>query len=368
MARRLKPVSRVSRGANITSAVLVTSEYYQPSMVDSFLFEEHLNATGEGKYYIHTSDICMLFNQRRLDKLTSQALIQHFNEKMLDKQINYNKEMYQQQLGDTWQFYNDSKQNQWDMWNATNEYNSASAQRQRLEAAGLNPQLLMSGNNVGTATATGGTSASSPSAQGINPPTATPYSADYSGIAQGVGAAIDAYNQIANSAADRKVKEAQANNLRIEGKYMAQQILVDMYSKYTNAKNDTERTAIAKFLSSFDADLKASQTALNNENIGLVRNQARIAATQSVIMDTQLQFLPMQLKYELIDTMADISVKIATAELTRKQAEHEVAKKAETIVRTAMAQQQYEFNTMNYEKHRGYGPCGQRDRVPFRAI
>lgn len=272
-----------------------------------------------------------------------------FNEKMLDKQINYNKEMYQQQLGDTWQFYNDSKQNQWDMWNATNEYNSASAQRQRLEAAGLNPQLLMSGNNVGTATATGGTSASSPSAQGINPPTATPYSADYSGIAQGVGAAIDAYNQIANSAADRKVKEAQANNLRIEGKYMAQQILVDMYSKYTNAKNDTERTAIAKFLSSFDADLKASQTALNNENIALVRNQARIAATQSVIMDTQLQFLPMQLKYELIDTMADISVKVATAELTRKQAEHEVEKKAETIVRTAMAQQGYEFDSQTFD-------------------
>lgn len=78
MTRRLKPVSRVSRGANITSAVLITSEYYQPSMVDSFLFEEHLDSTGKGKYYIHTSDICMLFNQKRLDKLTSQALIQHF--------------------------------------------------------------------------------------------------------------------------------------------------------------------------------------------------------------------------------------------------------------------------------------------------
>ena len=279
-----------------------------------------------------------------------------FNEKMLDKQINYNKEMYQQQLGDTWQFYNDSKQNQWDMWNATNEYNSASAQRQRLEAAGLNPQLLMSGNNVGTATATGGTSASSPSAQGINPPTATPYSADYSGIAQGVGAAIDAYNQIANSAADRKVKEAQANNLRIEGKYMARQILVDMYSKYTNAKNDTERTAIAKFLSSFEADLKASQTALNNENIALVRNQARIAATQDVIMNTRLQFLPMQLKYELIDKKADISVKIATERLTRKQIEHECEKISETIARASIADTQAKFDqeTFNDRKQTIY--------------
>ena len=59
-----------------------------------------------------------------------------FNEKMLDKQMAYNKEMYQQQLGDQWNFYNDAKQNSWDMFNATNEYNSASAQRERLEAAG----------------------------------------------------------------------------------------------------------------------------------------------------------------------------------------------------------------------------------------
>lgn len=39
-----------------------------------------------------------------------------------------------------------------DMWNRTNEYNSASAQRKRLEEAGLNPYLMMSGGNAGTAT------------------------------------------------------------------------------------------------------------------------------------------------------------------------------------------------------------------------
>lgn len=40
---------------------------------------------------------------------------------------------------------------QWKMWNAENEYNSASAQRARLEEAGLNPYMMMSGGSAGTA-------------------------------------------------------------------------------------------------------------------------------------------------------------------------------------------------------------------------
>lgn len=40
-----------------------------------------------------------------------------------------------------------------EMWNLTNEYNSASAQRQRLEEAGLNPYMMMSGSSAGTASA-----------------------------------------------------------------------------------------------------------------------------------------------------------------------------------------------------------------------
>ena len=111
-----------------------------------------------------------------------------FNEKMFDKQVAYNKEMYQQQLGDQWKFYNDSKQNAWDlvanqqqfqtdMWNKNNEYNSASAQRERLEAAGLNPYMMMNGGSAGTAQVMSGSSGAAPSggapsAQGVTPPTA----------------------------------------------------------------------------------------------------------------------------------------------------------------------------------------------------
>ena len=76
MARRLTALKRTSNGANITPAVLLTSNFYQPSLIDNFLFQEV--SDGESKSYTLTSDIYMLFNQKRLDKLTSQALIQHF--------------------------------------------------------------------------------------------------------------------------------------------------------------------------------------------------------------------------------------------------------------------------------------------------
>ena len=52
----------------------------------------------------------------------------------------YNRENLELQIGE-----------QWKMWNAENEYNSASAQRQRIEEAGLNPYMMMSGGSAGTA-------------------------------------------------------------------------------------------------------------------------------------------------------------------------------------------------------------------------
>jgi hypothetical protein len=41
------------------------------------------------------------------------------------------------------------------MWNKENAYNTASAQRQRLEEAGLNPYLMMNGGSAGVAQSAG---------------------------------------------------------------------------------------------------------------------------------------------------------------------------------------------------------------------
>ena len=69
------------------------------------------------------------------------------------------------------------------MWNKENAYNTASAQRQRLEEAGLNPYLMMNGGSAGVAQSVGtGASASSSGSAVMQP-----FQADYSGIGSSIG-------------------------------------------------------------------------------------------------------------------------------------------------------------------------------------
>lgn len=283
-----------------------------------------------------------------------------FNEKMFDKQIAYNKEMYQQQLGDQWKFYNDSKQNAWDlvenqqqfqtdMWNKNNEYNSASAQRDRLEAAGLNPYLMMNGGSAGTAQTMSGSagvapSGAAPSGQGVTPPTATPYSADYSGITAGLGRAID----VLVSMPDRKVKEAQADNLRIEGKYIAGKAMAQILQMKTEAKTKESRLALDKLIADFDNNLKVSNMAVNNQNIAESKARTQLSVTENLMRQRELSFLPQAQKLQLAQGAADIAFRYSQKNLTDKQARHEVEKLAETVVRANGQALQNQFDADTY--------------------
>lgn len=284
-----------------------------------------------------------------------------FNEKMFDKQVAYNKEMYQQQLGDQWKFYNDSKQNAWDlvgnqqqfqkdMWNKTNEYNSPAAQRSRLEAAGLNPYMMLNGGSAGTAQTMSGSagaapSGGAPSAQGVTPPTATPYSADYSGVTAGLGRAID----VLSSLSDRKVKEAQADNLRIEGKYIAGKAMAQILQMKTEAKTKEARLAMDKLVNDVRKNLMSSQIAVNDQNIAESKARTEIAVTENLMRQQELSFLPQAQKLQLAQGAADIAFRYSQKNLTDKQARHEVEKLAETVVRANGQALQNQFDAETYK-------------------
>uniref|UniRef100_A0AAU8AVU3 DNA pilot protein n=1 Tax=Dulem virus 231 TaxID=3145708 RepID=A0AAU8AVU3_9VIRU len=284
-----------------------------------------------------------------------------FNEKMLEKQMAFDKEMYTTQVGDQWKFYNDAKQNSWDMltnqqnyqtemWNKQNEYNTPEAQRQRFEAAGLNPYMMMNGGSAGVAGSVSGTSGSSPGAPsapgalGVNPPTASPYSLNYSGITEGLGMAVDALL----SAPERDVKRAEADNLRIEGKYKAAKMVAEIADLKTNARTKSEQMQLNKLIASFDNDLKTSQMEVNNEKIGLLRTQTRLTATQDVMLNTQLNFLSQEKKMQLALGAADLALKKSQKGLTDKQAAHEIEKLSETVVRANGQAIQNQYNSETY--------------------
>lgn len=75
--RRVEPFKKKAQPNNLNSAVMRTTEFLQPSPLDEFMFQE-VEFDGQ-KSVTLTSDIYMLFNQQRLDKLSREHLIDYFN-------------------------------------------------------------------------------------------------------------------------------------------------------------------------------------------------------------------------------------------------------------------------------------------------
>lgn len=126
------------------------------------------------------------------------------------------------------------EQNQWnlDQWNRENEYNSASSQRQRLEDAGLNPYLMMSGGSAGTASSI---TSASPT------PTVTPtmQTPDMSLYAQtgysGTGAALSSIGSIFQSGVQGYMEGAQlTSQMSLQD---AQKQKVESETQFQNIQN-----------------------------------------------------------------------------------------------------------------------------------
>lgn len=56
------------------------TQFRQPSMVDSFLCQKHQNAVDGVESVRMTSDIYMLFNAQRLDRMSRDAVLRHFED------------------------------------------------------------------------------------------------------------------------------------------------------------------------------------------------------------------------------------------------------------------------------------------------
>lgn len=107
-----------------------------------------------------------------------------------------------------------ARQFQLDMWNRTNEYNSASGQRSRLEEAGLNPYLMMNGGSAGAAQSAGSTSPASAA------PPLSMQRQDFSSLSSSLSTALQIANQTKETNASvqslqsqKSLFDAQANSI-----------------------------------------------------------------------------------------------------------------------------------------------------------
>ena len=75
--RRLEPYVASKRFSNITSKEMKCSEFRESSPVDQFIFQE-IEVDGKSSIRL-TSDIYMLFNQQRLDRMSRESLLSYFD-------------------------------------------------------------------------------------------------------------------------------------------------------------------------------------------------------------------------------------------------------------------------------------------------
>lgn len=191
-----------------------------------------------------------------------------WSERMMNKQHQYNVAMMTSQNRFAQQQAADANAFTEKMWNKTNEYNSAKNQAARLREAGLNPALVMSGQNAGSAIGASGVNGAVPSGNGVglpSPASATMQPINYNGIGTAVNEAMQLHQLQQRTSA--------------ETNWMNTQSVVAKAKAAAEVAEIAERTRGHKFQNNLNEATESILAATRNEQY-LNEVQKRLNATQ----------------------------------------------------------------------------------------
>lgn len=206
------------------------------------------------------------------------------------------------------------------MFDATNEWNSASAQRSRLEAAGLNPYLMLDGGNAGTASSASGDSASYSSMPNFAPP-------DLSSVTNGLTSVGDRIADFAMQRAEIRSKNAKSNIDEIDGLYRGLKNLSEIgVNNSVRDKNILERQ-MTEFMLDFNREIRQTRIDSERERLKILQTEAAHEAVTLAMSEIDLVNYPEQKRLELEQLSSTIYSAYASGYLSYKQAEAAVAQK-----------------------------------------
>ena len=264
------------------------------------------------------------------------------------------------------------------MWDKQNAYNTPAEQRRRLEQAGLNPNLMMSGASAGIAE-----SAPTADTSGIQqvPDVGSTIASGYQQFGNSLS---NAASQIAGMVYNNGLQQANVNKAQAEAQsasqdarykelqnqFAASQFLADLREKQYRgliAKSDFEylRDSLQDRLDSvkFQNTLTGSQSSYYNQMAGLVDVQRQIAKTN-------LDWLPREKQAGLAATLQNVRTMVSQMHLNYAQAKNAYAMAALNYAQEAgvrinnrlqdsifdlsvgMAENQYEQGLWTNEKSR----------------
>lgn len=178
-----------------------------------------------------------------------------------------------------YQMFKEQQQYDTDMWNAQNVYNSASQQRARLEAAGLNPYLMMNGGSAGVAeTAHSASPIAAQSAHMDTPNIGDLYLQGKQQALNTLNNITGAINQFTSNITNARVADAQIDQIRT----LNFGYLIDNLNKQRGYDIDFG------YKSSLTNNLN-QDTKLKYQNTIFAKNNARLAGLQADFFEKDMQ-------------------------------------------------------------------------------
>lgn len=218
-------------------------------------------------------------------------------------------------------------QNAWnrEQWNLENEYNSAKSQRERLEEAGLNPYLMLSGGSAGTASSVSGTSGAAPGNPSADPVRQVPFQPnfDFSGISD----AINSYYQNRKTAAET---EGINQNNALVSQFGADKFLADIAGaidgRFEMLNPAYRNTRFAEALNLAGIDIDTHRTRLESLKIHqeLEIAQGSLAYLNAEAQRTINKYIPAQQQADLWIKSSQIFRNYSDGMLSREKLNTEI--------------------------------------------
>lgn len=311
-------------GVSAASAVLGAGS----AVAGNVMNKKSVNRTNETNMQIAQ------MNNEWSEKMAEKQM--QYNTEMFEKQTAYNTAMNEKQFGQAKELQSIQNQFQTDMWNKTNEYNSPVAQRERLEQAGLNPYLMMSGGSAGVATAMNGSSASAPSAGSasagsVGLPSPSQISAqaphyDFSSVGSSLIAGLDMYNKL-------KLGSEQADNIgtdtslkRVDLQYRGMQIMRDLANKAAEERNFNARTNTLNQLRELEKGQMVASTNYTIQQTENLKETMKGVVIQNCMDYLTLKNMPTEIALKNANLAASTAFMVSQKALTEKQAINEIKK------------------------------------------
>lgn len=235
-----------------------------------------------------------------------------YNERQFNKQIEYN----------------------WQMWNATNAYNTPSAQAQRYKDAGISPYAMVNNGSAGNAAV----------GQSVSPPTASSWQAQTSEfspfeemlnqLVKIWGTASSAQDSF-NTAADTAMKNAQVEQIHIDNQTRHMQNVATL-QKLMSDKGISDQTK-ANMKQAFDFNEVDNPVKLEQDKQTLEFTRQQIISTQlqNGLYAKNLQYFDEEKRAEIDEKLANIAKLYADKKLTEAQVSEVVQNTLESEARSA---------------------------------